>query len=85
MLEIRNLRKSYGRNLAVDEVSFFVPDGQIGILLGPNGAGKSTIIKSIAGLLRYQGQIGIRRFRQDSWRQSGFSDMCRRFRQCLKH
>ena len=52
MLEIRNLRKSYGRNLAVDEVSFFVPDG-------PNGAGKSTIIKSIAGLLRYQGQIGI--------------------------
>ena len=56
MLEIRNLRKSYGRNLAVDEVSFFVPDGQIGILLGPNGAGKSTIIKSIAGLLRYQGQ-----------------------------
>ena len=28
MLEIRNLRKSYGRNLAVDEVSFFVPDGQ---------------------------------------------------------
>ena len=59
MLEIRNLRKSYGRNLAVDEVSFFVPDGQIGILLGPNGAGKSTIIKSIAGLLRYQGQIGI--------------------------
>ena len=39
--------------------SVFVPDGQIGILLGPNGAGKSTIIKSIAGLLRYQGQIGI--------------------------
>ena len=84
MLKIRNLRKSYGRNLAVDEVSFFVPDGQIGILLGPNGAGKSTIIKSIAGLLRYQGQRS-RRFRQDSWRQSGFSDMCRRFRQCLKH
>ena len=84
MLEIRNLRKSYGRNLAVDEVSFFVPDGQIGILLGPNGAGKSTIIKSIAGLLRYQGRSGSRRFRQDSWRQSGFSDMCRRFRQCLK-
>ena len=31
----------------------------MGILLGPNGAGKSTIIKSIAGLLRYQGRIGI--------------------------
>lgn len=59
MLEIKKLKKTYGKNLAVDEVNFFVPNGQIGILLGPNGAGKSTIIKSIAGLLRYQGQIGI--------------------------
>lgn len=53
------LTKYYGKNLAVDRVSFQVPDGQIGILLGPNGAGKSTIIKSIAGLLRYTGQIRI--------------------------
>ena len=59
MLEIQELSKSYGKHLAVDKVSFFVPDGQLGILLGPNGAGKSTIIKSIAGLLRYQGRIGI--------------------------
>lgn len=59
MLEVQNLSKSYGKSKAVDSVSFFVPDGQIGILLGPNGAGKSTIIKSIAGLLRYQGRVGI--------------------------
>lgn len=59
MLEIQELSKSYGKTLAVDKVSFFVPDGQVGILLGPNGAGKSTIIKSIAGLLRYKGRIGI--------------------------
>ncbi len=59
MLEIQELSKSYGKHLAVDKVSFFVPDGQVGILLGPHGAGKSTIIKSIAGLLRYQGRIGI--------------------------
>lgn len=59
MLEVQNLSKSYGKSQAVDGVSFFVPDGQIGILLGPNGAGKSTIIKSIAGLLRYQGRVGI--------------------------
>lgn len=59
MLEIQDLSKSYGKNLAVDGVSFTVPDGQVGILLGPNGAGKSTIIKSIAGLLRYKGTIRI--------------------------
>ena len=59
MLEIQELSKSYGKHLAVDQVSFFVPDGQVGVLLGPNGAGKSTIIKSIAGLVRYRGRIGI--------------------------
>lgn len=59
MLEIQELTKKYGKYLAVDQVSFTVPTGQVGILLGPNGAGKSTIIKSIAGLLRYQGGVGI--------------------------
>lgn len=59
MLEILNLSKKYGKTLAVDQVSFMVPDGQIGILLGPNGAGKSTIIKSVAGLVRYDGQVRI--------------------------
>lgn len=59
MLEIQELTKKYGKYLAVDHVSFTVPTGQVGILLGPNGAGKSTIIKSIAGLLRYQGGVGI--------------------------
>ena len=59
MLEIQTLIKNYGKNKAVDHVTFTVPDGQVGILLGPNGAGKSTIIKSIAGLLRYKGMIRI--------------------------
>ncbi len=59
MLQILNLSKSYHKTLAVDDVSFTVPNGQVGILLGPNGAGKSTIIKSISGLLRYDGAITI--------------------------
>ena len=59
MLEIQELTKKYGKNLAVDHVSFVIPDGKVGILLGPNGAGKSTIIKSVAGLLRYEGGVGI--------------------------
>ena len=59
MLEVINLSKKYGKNLAVDQVGFTVPDGRVGILLGPNGAGKSTVIKSIAGLLRYSGSIRI--------------------------
>ena len=42
MIEVRDLVKRYGRHLAVDHLSFTVPDGQIFGFLGPNGAGKST-------------------------------------------
>lgn len=59
MLEVQNLTKSYRNTRAVDQVSFSIPNGQVGILLGPNGAGKSTIIKSIGGLLKYDGKILI--------------------------
>ena len=59
MLEVADLKKKYGKTLAVDGIGFTVPDGNVGILLGPNGAGKSTVIKSIAGLLRYKGLIRI--------------------------
>ena len=59
MLQISELSKMYGKQVAVEQVSFVVPDGCVGILLGPNGAGKSTIIKSIAGLLQYSGNIQI--------------------------
>ena len=59
MLEVVNVTKKYGKTLAADNVSFVVPQGKVGILLGPNGAGKSTIIKSIAGLFKYQGSVLI--------------------------
>ena len=60
MLEIKELTKYYGKNLAVDQVTFTVPNGQVRVLLGPDGSGNSTIYKSIAGLLRYQGEIRIK-------------------------
>ena len=66
MLEVQGLSKRYGIYLAVDHVSYSIPDGCVGILLGPNGAGKSTIIKSIAGLLRYDGGIGIQKMSSKS-------------------
>ena len=40
MVEVRNLTKRYGANLAVDHVSFTIEEGSIVGFLGPNGAGK---------------------------------------------
>jgi ABC-2 type transport system ATP-binding protein len=51
MLDIKNLRKSFGPLTAVDDVSFGVQAGQLVGLLGPNGAGKTTTVSMIAGLL----------------------------------
>lgn len=59
MIEIQNVSKRYAKgNLAVNNVSFTVPDGEIFGFLGPNGAGKTTTIKMIVGLLQQnQGTI----------------------------
>lgn len=51
MIEVSHLTKTYGRHLAVDDISFAVEDGQICGLLGPNGAGKSTIMNILTGYL----------------------------------
>ncbi len=51
MLEISHLVKKFGPLVAVDDVSFTVPVGEVLGFLGPNGAGKSTTMKMITGFL----------------------------------
>jgi len=51
MLKVENISKSYGSNLAVDNLSFSVKNGEIFGLLGANGAGKTTTFRIIMGLL----------------------------------
>jgi ABC-2 type transport system ATP-binding protein len=50
MIEARNLTKHYGRNIAVDDLTFTVQPGRVTGFLGPNGAGKSTTMRLILGL-----------------------------------
>src|SRR5215475_14649938 len=50
MIEATGLTNRYGATLAVDELSFTVPPGQLTGFLGPSGAGKSTTMRLILGL-----------------------------------
>src|SRR5579864_7274067 len=50
MIEATGLFKRYGATVAVDDLSFTVPPGQVTGFLGPNGAGKSTTMRLILGL-----------------------------------
>lgn len=51
MLEIKNLKKTFGELTAVDDVSFTIPDGQILGMIGQNGAGKTTTFRLILNFL----------------------------------
>src|SRR5215472_4124194 len=50
VIQVLKIRKSYGRTVAVDEVSFEVHEGEIFGLIGPNGAGKTTTMECVEGI-----------------------------------
>ena len=52
LLEVKGLRKLYGRKVAVADVGFAMKTGEVVGLLGPNGAGKTTVFYMLAGFLR---------------------------------
>ena len=60
MIEIKNVTKKYGSNVALKDVSFTVNDGEIFAFIGHNGAGKTTLIKAIVGIHKFdEGNILI--------------------------
>ncbi len=60
VITVEHLRKTYGRVVAVDDVSFEVQAGEIFGLLGPNGAGKTTSVECIQALRRPDsGQVRV--------------------------
>ena len=69
-VKVTNLSKFYGKQKAVDNISFEISSGEIVGFLGPNGAGKSTTMKMITGFVEAdKGQVtvsGIDSLKQNS-------------------
>ena len=49
VIEVKNLKKSYGDRVLIDAMNFVVPKGAIVGIIGPNGAGKSTLFRMLTG------------------------------------
>jgi ABC-2 type transport system ATP-binding protein len=54
VIEIKNLKKNYGKHIGTRDVSFSVDKGELFGFVGPNGAGKSTTIKALLGFIYAQ-------------------------------
>ncbi|MBO1265002.1 ABC transporter ATP-binding protein [Proteiniclasticum sp. SCR006] len=60
IIEVENLKKSYGKLLALDNLNLAIEEGEVFGLLGPNGSGKTTAINCMLSLLHYDaGSIRI--------------------------
>ncbi|KAB0324358.1 ABC transporter ATP-binding protein [Janthinobacterium sp. PLB04] len=59
VISARGLRKQYGKQVAIDGISFDIAPGRIVGLIGPNGSGKTTTLKAILGLTGFDGDLSV--------------------------
>ena len=76
VVSAKQLRKTYGKQVAVDGVSFDIPAGRIVGLIGPNGSGKTTTLKAILGLTTYDGDLEVLGLNPHTQRDALMADIC---------
>jgi ABC-2 type transport system ATP-binding protein len=59
VIAARGLSKRYGKQAAIDDISFDVQQGRIVGLVGPNGSGKTTTLKALLGLTHFEGSLSV--------------------------
>ena len=55
ILRVEHLKKAYGENVILKDISFSVKEGEVIVIVGPSGCGKSTLLRSLNGLEEIQG------------------------------
>jgi ABC-2 type transport system ATP-binding protein len=70
------LNKRYGKQAALDNVSFTVESGRIVGLIGPNGSGKTTTLKAILGLTPFEGQLSVLGMDPRQQREALMNEVC---------
>ncbi|WP_234394382.1 ABC transporter ATP-binding protein [Thermococcus piezophilus] len=79
VIEVENVRKSYGEVRGVENLSFSVEEGEIYGFLGPNGAGKTTTVKILVKIIKdYDGKVRVfgkdlREWSKDYYQKIGVS------------
>ncbi len=76
VIEARGLRKTYGSNRALDDVTFNVAPGRIVGMIGANGAGKTTALKAILGLTSFEGDLTVLGRNPRTQRDELMRDVC---------
>ena len=59
VISAKGLSKHYGKQVAVDHISFEIAPGRIVGLIGPNGSGKTTTLKALLGLIPFEGELSV--------------------------
>ena len=75
-IEAHNLRKSYGKTVALDGIDLKVEAGRIVGLIGPNGAGKSTALQAMLGLIPFEGRLSVLGLNPWAERDRLMADVC---------
>ena len=76
VISARGLSKRYGKQAAVDNISFDIPAGRIVGLIGPNGSGKTTTLKAALGLVPYDGELTVLGLDPRTQRDALMQDVC---------
>jgi ABC-2 type transport system ATP-binding protein len=76
VISARSLSKRYGKQAAVDNISFDIPAGRIVGLIGPNGSGKTTTLKAALGLVPFEGELTVLGLDPRTQRDELMRDVC---------